>query len=116
MKEQINLIMTQCHLVSIHRVNAEWGDCGRALLQMPVDPFLHRVDVDEGQPAPAFSSWATFPQVQERRRDPSVDGAGTPPNRASIAPCRSTSMSSVESAPAAMPATRHGTIITEGDK
>ena len=50
------------------------------VLLMPVDPFLHRVDVNERQgararqqrrppgqrdqePRPAFSSWLTFPQV-----------------------------------------------------
>jgi hypothetical protein len=44
--------------------------------------------------------------VNERKNDPSVDGARTPPNRSVIAPCRSKSMSSIESAPAAIPATR----------
>ena len=58
---------------------------------------------------PAFSSWATLPQVYERRCEPSVDGARMPPNSEVIAPCRSRSMSSIESAPAAIPATRHGT-------
>ena len=56
-----------------------------------------------------FSSCSTFPQVKERRNDPSVDGARIPPNSAGIAPCRSRSMSSMLSAPAIIPATRHGT-------
>ena len=55
------------------------------------------------------SSCRTLPQVNERRNDPSVDGARTPPNKSAIAPCRSTSMSSMLSAPAAIPATRQGT-------
>jgi hypothetical protein len=37
--------------------------------------------------------------VHERRCDPSVDGARMPPNRVPIAPCRSTSMSSMLPAP-----------------
>ena len=56
-----------------------------------------------------MSSCRTLPQVNERRNDPSVDGARIPPNKSAIAPCRSTSMSSTLSAPAAMPATRQGT-------
>jgi len=56
-----------------------------------------------------FPSWSTFPQVKERKNEPSVDGARTPPNSAGIAPCRSRSMSSTLSAPAIMPATRQGT-------
>src|ERR1039458_2405752 len=54
------------------------------------------------------SSCRTLPQVNERRNDPSVDGARMPPNTSAMAPCRSTSMSSMLSAPAAMPATRQG--------
>ena len=42
------------------------------------------------------------------QRGEAGDGARTPPNRTSIVPCRSRSMSSTESAPAAIPATRHG--------
>ena len=64
-------------------------------------------------PASRTSSWRatasacrTLPQVNDRRNDPSVDGARRPPNRSAIAPCRSTSMSSMLSAPAAIPATR----------
>ena len=53
-----------------------------------------------------FPSCATLPQVNERRNDPSVDGARTPANTSGIAPWRSTSISSIESAPAAIPATR----------
>ena len=52
-------------------------------------------------------SWQTFPQLNERRNDPSVDGARTPSKITRIAPCRSTSMSPTGSAPAAIPATRH---------
>ena len=37
----------------------------------------------------AASSWRTFPQVNERKNEPSVDGARTPPNRSAMAPCRS---------------------------
>jgi len=74
-----------------------------ALLGVPVDPPLHRVDIDERQltgarssgtmrassarkSRPAASSWRTLPQVNERRNEPSVDGARTPPNRPVIAP------------------------------
>jgi hypothetical protein len=55
---------------------------------------------------PAFSSCRTLPQVNERRNDPSVDGARIPPNRSGMAPWRSRSMPSIESAPAAMTAIR----------
>jgi hypothetical protein len=41
-----------------------------------------------------------------------VDGARTPANTVSIAPSRSRPMSSIESAPAAIPATRHVTFVT----
>jgi len=54
------------------------------------------------------SSCRTLPQVNDRRNDPSVDGARIPPNTSVMAPYRSTSMSSMLSAPAAMPATRQG--------
>jgi hypothetical protein len=57
---------------------------------------------------PTCSSWSTFPQVNDRRNDPSVDGARIPPDKAGIAPCRSRPMSSMLSAPAIIPATRHG--------
>lgn len=43
-------------------------------------------------------SWSAWPWVNARRTVPSVDGARTPPNNAGIAPCRSTSRSSVLSA------------------
>ena len=59
------------------------------------------------RPRCALSSWRTFPQVNARRKEPRVDGARTPPNTVSIAPSRSRPMSSMLSAPAAMPATRH---------
>ena len=44
-----------------------------------------------------------------RRNVPSVDGARTPVNNRPIAPCRNRAMSSIESAPAIMPATSAGT-------
>ena len=56
-----------------------------------------------------FSSCRTLPQVKARTNDPSVEGARIPANTLPIAPCRSTSMSSMQSAPAAIPATRHAT-------
>ena len=56
-----------------------------------------------------FSACRAFPQLNERKNDPSVDGARIPPNSAGIAPCRSRSMSSMLSAPPTIPATRHGT-------
>jgi hypothetical protein len=56
-----------------------------------------------------FSSCSTLPQVNERRNDPSVDGARTPPNSDRIAPCRSRSRSSMLSAPPIIPATTQGT-------
>jgi hypothetical protein len=56
-----------------------------------------------------FSSCSTLPQVNDRRNEPSVDGARTPPNTAGIAPCRNTSRSSMLSAPPIIPATIPGT-------
>src|SRR5690625_3772118 len=55
------------------------------------------------------SSWRTCPNVKLRRKVPSVDGARTPANNRSIPPWRSRSMSSIESAPAAMPPISAGT-------
>ncbi len=91
----------------------------RALLGVPVDAFLHRVDVDECQHVPArqqrgtagftFSTCSTLPQVKARRNDPSVDGARIPPNSAGMAPCRRRSGSSMLSAPPIIPATRQAT-------
>jgi hypothetical protein len=52
-------------------------------------------------------SWSTLPQVNDRRNGPTVDGARSPANTMLIAPWRSTSRSSIESAPAAIPAIRH---------
>ena len=57
---------------------------------------------------PAFSSCPALPRYTSAEQ-PSVDGARTPPNSTLMAPCRSRSMSSIESAPAAIPATRHET-------
>ena len=45
------------------------------------------------------------PWVNVRRNVPNVDGARTPSNSRSIPPCRSRSISSIESAPATIPAT-----------
>jgi len=95
----------------------------RAGLGVPVHPSLHRVDIDERQHVPAGKQQRGAGQssqehpadrlqlpdtapVNDRRNDPSVDGARIPPNKAAMAPCRSPSMSSMLSAPAAIPATR----------
>ena len=56
-----------------------------------------------------------LPDMPERERPqerPSVEGTRTPPNRRSIAPCRSKAMSLIESAPAIMPATSAGTFTS----
>jgi hypothetical protein len=53
-----------------------------------------------------FATCSTLPQVKDRRNDPSVDGARTPPNSPGSAPWRSKSMSPMLSAPAIIPATR----------
>ncbi len=75
----------------------------RALFLVTVDAVLHRVDVHErelvragqqrrqpGQFRQQFPgcrpNCRTLPQVDERRNDPSVDGARTSPNRSGIAP------------------------------
>lgn len=58
---------------------------------------------------PTLPSWSTFPQVNDRRNDPSVDGARTPPNSMPIAPCRSRPRPSMLSAPPIIPATIPGT-------
>ncbi len=55
------------------------------------------------------SSWRTLPQCNPRKNDPRVEGARTPPNSSVIPPWRSTSRSSMESAPAIMPVTIAGT-------
>jgi hypothetical protein len=54
----------------------------------------------------AFSSYRALPRVKDRRNDPSVDGARAPRNKSAMAPSRSTSMSPMLSALAAIPATR----------
>jgi hypothetical protein len=48
-----------------------------------------------------------LPWENPRRNEPSVEGARNPPNTRGSAPCRNRSISSIESAPASMPATRH---------
>jgi len=55
------------------------------------------------------SSWRTWPKVNVRRNVPNVEGARTPVNNRPIPPWRSRSMSSMESAPATIPATSAGT-------
>jgi hypothetical protein len=54
------------------------------------------------------SSCRTWPKVNERRNVPSVDGARTPVTSRFIPPCRNRSMSSIESAPATIPAISAG--------
>ena len=93
---------------------------------MPVDALLHGVDVQECHSVLAGQQRRAAGQVCQQQPahllqmehvppgegpedDPSVDGARTPPNRAGIAPCRSTSMSSMLSAPAIIPAARQPT-------
>jgi len=56
-----------------------------------------------------LSSWRTCPNVKPRRKVPNVDGARTPDSRRRRPPCRNRSMSSIESAPATIPATRQPT-------
>ncbi len=51
------------------------------------------------------ASWRVWPWVNDRRKDPSVEGAYTAANIRVIRPWRITSRSSIQSAPAAMPAT-----------
>jgi len=55
------------------------------------------------------SSWRTCPKVKVRRNVPNVEGARIPSNSRSIAPCRNSAMSSIESAPAIIPAISAGT-------
>ena len=50
------------------------------------------------------SNWRACPKVNSRRRVPTVDGAYTPPNTVFMPPERSTSISSMLSAPAHIPA------------
>ena len=97
---------------------------GRAQQVVGHRPLLHRVDVHEREHFPAGQQ--RRPAAQPREEPPArflqladvspAIGAKVraqrgrrpdPPNRASIARCRSTSMSSMLSAPAAMPTTRH---------
>jgi hypothetical protein len=55
------------------------------------------------------SSWRTWPKVNERRNDPSVEGAYALVKTLPMPPWRSRAMSSMLSAPAAMPATSEDT-------
>ena len=50
-------------------------------------------------------SWRAWPKVNSRNKVPNVDGAYTPSNSVFTPPLRTTSMSSMLSAPAHMPAT-----------
>ena len=50
------------------------------------------------------SSWRACPKVNSRNNVPTVEGAYTPPKSVLIPPLRITSMSSMQSAPATMPA------------
>ena len=94
---------------------------GGALFGVSVDRAQQRVDVDEGAHLGAGqqidartqrdqcsrstdSSWRACPKLNSRNNVPIVDGAYTPPNRVFIPPVRSTSTSSMLSAPAHMPA------------
>ncbi len=69
----------------------------------PAGQLTHQLAVDH-HPAGAHS-----PRHRTAGATRVVDGARSPPNRSGIAPCRSRSMSSMLSAPAAIPATRHVT-------
>ena len=99
----------------------------RALLLVAVDPFLRRVDVDEGQhvragqqrrlarragpAAPGRPSRAAgrCPRYRSAGATRAWTGRGPRRTATSMAPCRSRPMSSMLSAPAAMPATRQPT-------
>jgi hypothetical protein len=63
--------------------------------------------------AAIFSSWRTWPNVNERRNVPNVDGARIPVNNRPIPPWRSRSRSSMLSAPATIPATTAATFTPE---
>ena len=98
----------------------------RALLLVPVDPLLHRVDVDERQgvragqqrrppgqfrqqlPGRLLQLGDVAPGIGAQVRAQRGRGADAA-EQVLIAPCRSRPMSSMVSAPAAIPATRHGT-------
>ncbi|SMX69648.1 hypothetical protein BANT10_00521 [Brevibacterium antiquum] len=55
------------------------------------------------------SSWRTWPKANLRRNEPSVEGAYRPVKTFPVPPWRSRAMSSIESAPATIPATREAT-------
>jgi hypothetical protein len=55
------------------------------------------------------SSWRTWPKVNARRNEPSVEGAYPLWNSRPIPPCRNNAMSSMLSAPATIPATSEAT-------
>ena len=54
-----------------------------------------------------LSSWRAWPQLKDRKKVPSVEGASTPwPSTASVSPDRSTSASSIQSPPASAECTK----------
>ena len=59
--------------------------------------------------ADTASSWRTWPKVNARRNEPSVEGAYALVKTLPIPPWRSTAMSSMLSAPATIPATSEAT-------
>ena len=98
----------------------------RALLGAPVDTLLRRVDIKERHRVLAGQQRRPAGQIRqqqaahllqlqhvppgERPQERAQRGRGAdPPNSTGIAPCRNRSMSSMLSAPATIPATRHGT-------
>src|SRR5215213_4250965 len=70
----------------------------------PGSTWLWRTSPPRNREATA-SSWRTWPKVNARRNDPNVEGAYGRSNNRAIAPCRSRARSSIESAPAIIPAT-----------
>ena len=99
---------------------------GGALFGVSVDRAQQRVDVDERAlhrrraadrraahsatrcSRSTDSSWRACPKVNSRNNVPIVEGAYTPPNRVFIPPVRSTSTSSMLSAPGAHPGDQRG--------
>lgn len=61
--------------------------------------------------APTASNCCTCPWVKDRRKVPYVDGARTPANRRLIPPWRNRFRSSIQSAPASIPATTPAVLI-----
>ena len=100
-----------------------------AFLLVAVDPVLRGVDVDEGERLPAGQQPRVLrerggelagapcraagrcPRYKSAGGSRAWTGRGPRRTRVSIAPSRRRSMSSMLSAPAAMPATRHATFV-----